>query len=74
MCCHPCLFVVLAVVNSSWQGHAGVVGIAVFAYAYVVTIPSWVNEKKLGVSVNKAVWLPGAAGLVMKLAIGLFGG
>lgn len=35
-----------------------VLGIAVFAYAYVVTIPSWVNEKKPGVNINATVWLP----------------
>lgn len=32
-----------------------VLGIAIFAFAYVTTIPSWVNEKRPGVSVNRAV-------------------
>jgi hypothetical protein len=27
-------------------GQSAVVGIATFAYAYIVTLPSWVNEKQ----------------------------
>lgn len=41
--------------------------------SYVVTIPSWVNEKKAGVNINRAVWYPATVGLVMKLAVGLMG-
>eukprot|EP00117_Sycon_ciliatum_P031304 scpid48664/ scgid4434/ len=55
-------------------GQGYVFGLATFAYSYIVTIPSWVNEKKPEVSVNKAVWVPATLGLVMKLAIGLMGG
>ncbi|KAA0168848.1 hypothetical protein FNF27_02010 [Cafeteria roenbergensis] len=50
-----------------------VLGLAMFAYAYVVTIPSWLNEKKSGVSVNSAVWWPALVGFIMKLLIGLLG-
>lgn len=44
-----------------------------FAYAYVVTIPSWVNEKKPEVGVNSAIWVPATVGLFMKIASGLLG-
>eukprot|EP00039_Didymoeca_costata_P020335 m.340903 g.340903 ORF g.340903 m.340903 type:complete len:559 (+) comp19629_c0_seq1:222-1898(+) len=59
--------------SASLQGQAQVLGISVFAYAYVVTIPSWVNEKKPNVNVNSAIWWPATAGLFMKLMAGLFG-
>lgn len=32
------------------------VGPILFNYAYVVTLPSWVNEMKPGISVNKQIW------------------
>jgi len=59
--------------TASMDGQAQVVGIAVFAYAYVVTIPSWVNEKKPDVNVNSAIWIPATVGLFMKIASGLLG-
>ena len=34
----------------AWSGQSAVVGIAVFAFAYITTIPSWVNEKQPYVS------------------------
>jgi hypothetical protein len=55
------------------RGQPQVLGLSVLAYAYIVTIPSWVNEKKPGVSVNKAVWYPAIAGLFLKVAVGLTG-
>lgn len=30
-------------------GQAQVIGVAAFTYTYVVTIPSWLNEKRAGV-------------------------
>eukprot|EP00054_Salpingoeca_dolichothecata_P017322 m.103475 g.103475 ORF g.103475 m.103475 type:complete len:573 (+) comp22406_c0_seq1:53-1771(+) len=58
---------------ASTAGQSQVIGIAVFAYAYVVTIPSWVNEKRREVSVNQGVWVAASVGLVMKLLTGLLG-
>jgi len=55
------------------SGQAQVLGIAVFAYAYIVTIPSWVNEKKPSVGINRAVWIPATIGLFMKVSVGLLG-
>ena len=44
--------------RTPWMGEnqAEVIGVVIFAYTYVVTIPSWCNEKKDNVSVNKAIW------------------
>jgi hypothetical protein len=28
----------------------------VFNYAYIVTVPSWINEKSPGISINKSIW------------------
>jgi amino acid permease len=44
---------------TSLSGQVHVVGSVVFAYSYVVPIPSWLNEKRPEVSVNQALWLPG---------------
>jgi hypothetical protein len=43
-------------------------------YAFVVTVPSWVNEKKDGVSVNRTVVTAMAGATFMYIAIGIFGG
>lgn len=44
-----------------------VLGICVFAYSYVCTVPSWLNEKRPGVNVNRSLWLPVAGALVTSL-------
>lgn len=31
-------------------------GVVLFNYAYIVTVPSWLNEKQNGVSVNSTIW------------------
>ena len=67
-----CVYIIIAF-KDHLGGHAQVLGISIFAYSYVVTIPSWVNEKHPSVSVNKAVWVPAAFGLGMKLLTGLLG-
>ena len=36
-----------------------VFGNILFNYAVVVSIPSWINEKKPGASVNWTIWLTG---------------
>eukprot|EP00026_Physarum_polycephalum_P003313 Phypoly_transcript_03323.p1 GENE.Phypoly_transcript_03323~~Phypoly_transcript_03323.p1 ORF type:complete len:556 (+),score=48.61 Phypoly_transcript_03323:797-2464(+) len=35
---------------------AGVLGTIMFNFAYITTIPSWVNEKKPSVSVHQSLW------------------
>jgi hypothetical protein len=52
------------------EGQYQVLGVAIFAYAYVTTIPSWANEKVPSVNVNSAIWWPALAGTVLKLLAG----
>lgn len=47
-----------------------VVGVCVFAFSYVSTIPSWANEKRPGVSINKAVWIPSVVGVALNILLG----
>ena len=37
-------------------GQELVLGTIIFANAYVVTLPSWLNEKAPDVNVNKVIW------------------
>jgi len=49
-------------------------GTMLYNFAYVVTIPSWYNEKATGVSVKASVWLASTTCFVSYMAIGLAGG
>ena len=47
-----------AVNNDAKTGsQAAVLGTVLFNFGFVTTVPSWVNEKKPHVSVNKVVWV-----------------
>jgi amino acid permease len=43
----------------------------IFSWAYVMFIPSWVNEKRAEVSVNKLVWGAGLFSFFWYVAVGL---
>jgi hypothetical protein len=43
----------IPLVGDQWSQLAGVV---LFNYAYIVTVPSWLSEKKNHVSVNTTIW------------------
>lgn len=47
------------------------ISVFIFSWAFVMFIPSWVNEKKPGVSVNKVIWASSLASFVGYIAIGL---
>jgi hypothetical protein len=51
-----------------------VLGTIIFNYAYVVSIPSWVNEKREDVSINKSVWYSSGVGTFIFVILGIFGG
>ena len=51
-----------------------VLSVVIFNFGYVMTIPSWLNEKKVDVSVHKSIWTSVAIGVVVFLALGIFGG
>lgn len=52
---------------------AGVVGNILFNFGFVTTVPSWVNEKKNGVPVNRSLWSATTLCIVIYLVIGLPG-
>ncbi|CAG9461566.1 unnamed protein product [Pedinophyceae sp. YPF-701] len=50
-----------------------VLGVSFFFHAYIVTVPSWVNEKAPGVPISWGVWWPTALTVVVKVVFGLMG-
>jgi len=52
---------------------AGVVGAVLFNFGFVTTVPSWINEKKTNVSVNKSLWSATSLCVVIYLVIGIPG-
>lgn len=52
-------------------GQPQVIGVAAFTFSYVVTIPSWLNEKKEMVSVNKSIWYAASVGTSLSILIGV---
>ena len=49
-----------------------VAGVVLFNYAFSVTVPAWLNEKKSDVSVNGTVWGASAVCSVAFVTFGLF--
>ncbi len=41
------------------NSYGNVISVIIFNFGYVMTIPSWLNEKKPEVSIHKSVWLSG---------------
>jgi len=52
---------------------AGVVGTILFNFGFVTTVPSWINEKKENVNVNKSLWGSTTICVVIYLVIGIPG-
>jgi hypothetical protein len=55
------------------DNYTRVLGSIIFNYAFIVIIPSWINEKKPGVSVQKAVWISTIASTALYLIVGWMG-
>ncbi|KAI9355988.1 hypothetical protein DFJ73DRAFT_250757 [Zopfochytrium polystomum] len=55
----------------SGSGYAGLIGVVMLNYAYVQTIPSWVNVKKPEVNIQWSIWTSNLIGLTTYLAVGL---
>jgi len=51
-----------------------VVGTVLFNYAFILTIPSWVNDVNPSVSIRKAVWYSLIISTVIYLLLGIMGG
>lgn len=60
-------------VGSSVEDNFAVLGTVIFSFTYVVTIPSWCNEKRDDVSVNKSVWSSTIVCSIAYLVFGLLG-
>jgi hypothetical protein len=56
--------------NSGFDNQAQVLGVVIFSYAFVITVPSWINEKAPNVSTNKSVWYSCFVGMFLKGSIG----
>lgn len=56
------------------QGLGPVIPTVAFNWAFITTLPSWLNEKGKGVSVHRANWMAISIGLVMFLILGILGG
>ncbi|EGC28531.1 hypothetical protein DICPUDRAFT_51794 [Dictyostelium purpureum] len=55
------------------DGIAQIMGSVMFNYAYITTLPSWVNESKPTVNIRKAVWLSAGASTFVFVMVGIFG-
>jgi len=53
------------------DNYAQVVSIFIFTWAYPMFVPSWANEKKDHVSINRTIWVSGIASWVGYVGIGL---
>jgi len=53
--------------QAAWLGNI------LFNFGYVTTVPSWVNEKRANVSVNKTLWVSTTACIGVFFAIGIIG-
>eukprot|EP00730_Choanoeca_flexa_P018279 TRINITY_DN8881_c0_g1_i1.p1 TRINITY_DN8881_c0_g1~~TRINITY_DN8881_c0_g1_i1.p1 ORF type:complete len:563 (+),score=76.04 TRINITY_DN8881_c0_g1_i1:157-1845(+) len=56
-----------------WNSQAGVIGTVLFNFGFVTTVPSFVNEKKPHVSVNKVVWLSTLICVIVFVVMGVPG-
>jgi len=63
--------IIWAQVPAFGHTYTQLVSIFIFSWAYVMFIPSWVNEKRNDVSVNKVVWTCGILSFFGYLCIGM---
>lgn len=59
--------------RGSSPGQGALLGQCVLNYAFVMTVPSWCNEKKRSSNVNKTIWSSVTFATSMYLAIGVLG-
>ena len=50
------------------------IGVVIFNFAFCVTVPSWLNEKAQGVSVNRVFWTSTITSTLLYTAVGFLGG
>eukprot|EP01059_Diplonema_ambulator_P033154 TRINITY_DN6806_c0_g1_i1.p1 TRINITY_DN6806_c0_g1~~TRINITY_DN6806_c0_g1_i1.p1 ORF type:complete len:571 (+),score=130.81 TRINITY_DN6806_c0_g1_i1:51-1715(+) len=59
--------------SNSYSSQAAVLGTVLFNYGFVTTIPSWVNEKRADVSINKSVWFGSWLCILVFFGVGITG-
>jgi len=59
--------------NAATGSQAAVLGTILFNFGFVTTVPSWVNEKKTHVSVNKSLWYATVACVAVFFLVGIPG-
>ncbi len=55
------------------SGYGSVLSVVVFNFGFIMTIPSWLNEKQPEVDAAKTVWVSLAISIVVFLALGILG-
>ncbi|KAJ3014518.1 UNVERIFIED_CONTAM: hypothetical protein HDU68_000240 [Siphonaria sp. JEL0065] len=53
------------------SNYAGLVGVVMLNFAFVQTIPSWINVRRPDVSIQKTIWMSSACGLSTYILTGL---
>ncbi|ORY51847.1 hypothetical protein BCR33DRAFT_397719 [Rhizoclosmatium globosum] len=53
------------------SGYAGLVGVVMLNYAFVQTIPAWVNVRRPDVNIQESIWMATGSGLGTYLLTGL---
>jgi len=56
--------------DSETGSQAGILGTVLFNFGFVTTVPSWVNEKRPHVSVNRTLWLSTTFCIAVYIAVG----
>mmetsp|Transcript_7988 Transcript_7988/g.18213 ORF Transcript_7988/g.18213 Transcript_7988/m.18213 type:complete len:574 (-) Transcript_7988:33-1754(-) len=65
---------VLQRVPAFGDSYRNMLGSIIFNYGFIVMVPSWLNEKRHDVSVNKTIWTSTALSSVLYIFVGLLGG
>ncbi|EGC29268.1 hypothetical protein DICPUDRAFT_159166 [Dictyostelium purpureum] len=58
----------------SINGISQILGNSMFNYAFITTVPSWVNESKPNVNLKKSIWVSSSISTCIFILIGVFGG
>ncbi|KAJ3074246.1 hypothetical protein HDU98_011738 [Podochytrium sp. JEL0797] len=53
------------------SGYAGLVGVVMLNYAFVQTIPAWVNVRRPDVNINQSVWISSGCGFATYIVTGV---
>ena len=65
---------VAARVPAFGASYRDMLGSIIFNYAFIVMVPSWLNEKRAEVSVNRTVWSGTVISTILYLLVGITGG